>query len=97
VKIEGLGFVFEAMNDTPGRCGACGATLPPFAERTRAFTCDDICHAVWIDRLVKQYGGMRIVTLAETGKRYMVPTRDILEKGIDARRLVTYPEAPPAP
>jgi hypothetical protein len=94
VKINGIGFVFEALNKMrEGVCGACGARLPSPRVGQFEFTCNKACHDAWIDRLVAAYGETKILTLAETGKRYVVPTRTILEHGIDAARLVSYPEA----
>jgi len=95
MKIDGLSFVFEELHRMRhGRCAACDRALPPEAGRTRTFTCDDGCHRLWVDRLVAQVGETKILTLAETGKRYAVPTRVILEHGITADALVTFPEVP---
>lgn len=97
MNLQGLSFVFDAINQMQaGICPACHQALPPATgvPRRHAFTCDAICHRLWIDRLVRLYGETRRITLAATGKTYLVPTRVILEQGITAVDLPTYPEAP---
>lgn len=93
MQIDGLGFVFDELNRmTGGICAACGAELPSWVTRSRHFTCDDRCHRVWIDRLVAEFGETRVITHGATGKRYLVPTRVILERGITVSDLPNYPE-----
>ncbi len=76
-----------------GVCPACGATIP--LARGRAYTCDEVCHAQWIEALIRQYGETRPITHLETGKVYAVPTRVILESGIKGSDLAKYPEVTP--
>lgn len=92
MQIEGLQFIFAELNKmAAGHCAAC--ETPLVSGRSRQFTCDDVCHHVWIERLVKVYGETKRLTLASTGKTYLVPTRVILEQGIRAEDLTQYPEA----
>jgi len=71
-------------------CPACDQPLP-VGQRSRAVTCSDDCHRVWIDRLVARYGETREIASAETGVVYVVPTRVILEQGITGADLSRYP------
>jgi hypothetical protein len=74
-----------------GICPACRKPLP--IPRDRMYTCSDLCHGVWIDIQVARWGPTRTLTDMATGKRHLVPTREILEIGIKAENLHTYPEA----
>lgn len=96
MTVDGLDFIFDELRRlTPGVCAACGAGLPPEGfSRRHEFTCDVICHRVWIDRIVAGVGDTKILIDGRTGKRYVVPTRTILEDGIKASDLRQYPEAP---
>lgn len=94
MSIRGLAFVFAALDDIEaGLCAACGRPLPA-PPRSHEMTCDALCHRLWIERLVQQYGETKRITNTATGKTYLVPTRDILEHGITGASLVTYPETP---
>jgi len=57
----------------------------------RLFTCSDECHKKLIEALVKKFGEYKKVVDAETGKAYKVPVRDILEKGLRYKDLISYP------
>jgi hypothetical protein len=93
MRMNGLEFVFAELDKLQaGVCAACGRALT--LPRTREFTCDDQCHARWLDRLVAELGAERIITDGVTGRRYVVPTRVILDKGITYETLMTFPEAP---
>lgn len=80
----------ELGNMQQGVCPVCGNALP--TPRLFTFTCNADCHKTWIDRLVEQHGAVKHITYAPTGKTYAVPTRVILETGITAADLPTFPE-----
>jgi uncharacterized OB-fold protein len=91
VRIEGLQFALAELNKMKdGVCPACGNALT--TPRPFSFTCNADCHKAWIDRLVEQHGEVKHITHVLTGKTYAVPTRVILEKGISAADLPTFPE-----
>jgi hypothetical protein len=91
VRIEGLQFALAELHKMEhGVCPGCGKRLP--AVRAFTFTCNADCHKVWIDRLVAQHGETKHITYTVTGKTYAVPTRVILEKGISAEDLPSFPE-----
>ncbi len=94
-RTPGAEFVVSTLETlTVGVCPACGATIP--LARGRAFTCDEACHAKWIEDLVAQFGETRPITDLTTGKVHAVPTRVILESGIKGSDLAQYPEVAPA-
>lgn len=45
-----------------------------------------------ISRLIKQFGEFKKVVRASTGEAFKVPTRDIIEKGIQEQDLDQYPK-----
>ncbi len=95
MSIQGLRFVFAALDEIEeGICPACHEPLPARTTRSRDMTCDEVCHEIWIDRIVHKVGLTKRITSTVTGKTYLVPTRVILERGITHDSLVTYPEAP---
>jgi len=57
----------------------------------RAQTCSDSCHNEFVNRLVKKYGEFKKIVRNSTGEAFKVPTRDILEKGINEQDLDRYP------
>ncbi len=73
-------------------CPTCLAPLPPREKRVREFTCNEKCHAKWIDDIVFRLGETRNITHLKTGKIYAVPTRVILESGVSGAELIKYPE-----
>ena len=74
--------------DAAGRCPICHTRLR--RDRTYTLTCDPICHRTLIERVIAQVGETKEVTSVETGKTYLVPMRDILEKGIRGSDLPRY-------
>ncbi len=55
-------------------------------------TCSDACHEKLIRRLIAEFGEFKKVVRAATGVAYKVPTRDIIEKGIQEQELDQYPK-----
>lgn len=43
---------------------------------------------------IQQFGPTKVFVDMVSGKRYLVPTRDVLEKGIRQQDLKNYPEVP---
>jgi hypothetical protein len=80
--------------ETEGRCAGCGTRLR--RTRTYTLTCDLICHRAWLAQVIARLGPTKRITSLETGKTHLVPTRDLLEKGIRGADLPRYPEAPAA-
>lgn len=58
----------------------------------RQFTCSDACHDELVRRLIEKYGEFKLVVRASTGEAFKVPTRDIIEKGIQEQELDQYPK-----
>ncbi len=85
--------VTDLRRAASGICPACEKDLPPIGTRTRQLTCDDVCHRVWIERLIAAYGETRRIVDLSTGKTHLVPTRVILEQGVKGSDVSTYPEA----
>jgi len=73
--MNNLSVVLDELAHLDGRCAACREPLPPLAKRSRQWTCDDVCHHVWIERLIVRFGETRAVIDARTGKVHAVPTR----------------------
>lgn len=91
MKIEGLRFIFdEIAKMQAGICATCEAPL--LTPRQFTYTCDNVCHHAWIERLVRLHGETTNLTDAKTGKVYAVPTRVILETGVTTSTMKQYPE-----
>jgi len=56
-------------------------------------TCSQPCHETFIKQCETDFGKEKIVIDAETGKRYLVPTRHIIERGLKYTDLQKFPEA----
>ena len=74
--------------DRPAFCCICGQPYIP----GRDMTCSDVCHEALISRIIAQVGEFEKVVRASTGEAFKVPTRDILEKGVEECELDQYPE-----
>src|SRR5437870_4974356 len=70
-------------------CANCGNPLP--LRRIGMLTCSGLCHSVFVERLVLQFGEYKRVMDLETGVTHRVPTRDILERGLKHTDLHKYP------
>ena len=57
----------------------------------QSITCSVECHNELVESLIKENGKYKLVTNAETGKTHKVPTRDIIEFGINFADLEKYP------
>lgn len=55
------------------------------------FTCSQTCHGELINHLIARFGEFKKVVRMSTGVAYKVPTRDILEEGIQEQYLDQYP------
>jgi len=77
----------------------CAWCSQPRLTLVYGHTCSRACHEAWIDALITQFGPTKIIVDAASGKRYAVPTRDILARGIAHADLTLYPLAdePPLP
>ncbi len=69
------------------RCVICGASYIP----GRSDTCSDSCHEELIRRTIIIAGEYKKIVRMSTGVVYRVPTRDILEFGINEQDLDKYP------
>ena len=65
----------------------CGADVDLHAKTT----CSDICHEEYVKFLEVKFGTHKKVEDAESGIAYRVPTRDIMERGLNQRDLPKYP------
>ena len=75
------------IENEPGFCWVCGAPCP----ETRV-TCSDDCHEKLIQILENDFGVYKKVVNMETGKTHKVPTRDIIERGLEQKDLKKYPK-----
>ena len=76
------------------KCQGCGIEYNPyhFAEgKMYEITCSIACHEQLVSNLEALFGKKKLVTNARTGKTYIVPTRDIIERGLTANDLDQYP------
>jgi len=58
------------------------------------YTCSKRCHDGFVEQVISLFGDTKIITDATTGKRYRVPTREILENGIKHTDLPRFPLQP---
>lgn len=79
----------ELQRMDSGICLGCDNPLP--LERDRLYTCDNICHKIWVQRLVMVFGETKEVIDLTTGLTHIVPTVVILETGITPDTLRKYP------
>ena len=56
----------------------------------RRQTCSDECHKKLITEMTKEFGEFKKITDIESGIAYKVPTKDIVEKGIQYEELPRY-------
>lgn len=68
-------------------CVICGAVY----TGSRELTCSQPCHDKLIDYNVAKFGEFKKVVRVSTGEEFKVPTRDILERGIQEQDLDRYP------
>lgn len=66
-------------------CGACNIS-------GRTMTCSKECHDELVKSLIATYGEFKKVVRAGTGEAFKVPTRDILEHGVNESELDKYPK-----
>lgn len=67
-------------------CVVCGKV-----HNYRECTCSDECHDLFKQMLLERFGEHKIVVDLGTGKKYRVPTVDIIEKGLKQEDLKNYP------
>jgi hypothetical protein len=82
----------EPSNNLPGfvdvksRC--CNSDVNIHSKST----CSKQCHEDLVNELERLYGKYKRIEDIHTGKAYRVPTRDIIEYGVNYLDLVGYPE-----
>ena len=54
-------------------------------------TCGDYCHEKFILKMIKEHGLFKKVVNIENGIAYKVPTRLIIEEGLNQKDLKNYP------
>ncbi len=69
------------------KCSICGEPRPDF----RATCLDPDCHETYVRLMEKECGQDKIVEDMTTGKRYLVPTRFIIEHGLKVNELPLFP------
>jgi len=69
-------------------CIICGTTY----DQGREMSCSDACHEKLIRHLIDELGKFKKIVRAATGVAYKVPTRDIIEKGVQEQDLDQYPK-----
>lgn len=78
------------------RCAVCRKPLPQDRIAVGAFTCGErVCHEAFVIRLERQFGKHKRVVDIVRGKVFLVPVRDIIEKGIGQKDLWQYPSVEP--
>jgi hypothetical protein len=80
-------FVGDAKSD------CCGADVD-LPEGTH-ITCSRRCHERFVAELERQFGKEKVVIDQATGRRHLVPTRTLIERGVRQEELGSFPEAPP--
>ncbi len=55
-------------------------------------TCSDKCHSMLITLSEKEFGQYKKITDTESGEIYRVPTKYIIEKGLNHDELLTFPK-----
>ncbi|MDP2660952.1 MAG: hypothetical protein Q8R28_09510 [Dehalococcoidia bacterium] len=73
-------------------CIICRAPLPP--GRVGSATCGPTCHEELVAWFEREVGTHKRVTRMTTGETFMVPVRDIIEKGVREEDLDQYPREP---
>lgn len=74
------------LPDGGGLSHCCGAAI------LLRQTCGRDCHEVFIQNVERRYGKYKVIQDLETGRRYSVPVRRIIEKGIRYSELHEFPE-----
>lgn len=77
------------LADARSRC--CRADV----DVAKRITCSDSCHEKFVEEMERDFGSLKVVVDVTTGKRHVVPTRVLVEKGLRQEELAKYPEAPP--
>lgn len=72
------------------KCIVCG-TVYTIGPTSRSMTCSEECHNKLITEIEKKFDKYKKIVDVTTGIAYKVPTRIILENGIDQRQLNTFP------
>jgi hypothetical protein len=73
-------------NSGKGLCIMCGLSV--IAGR---MTCSEKCHDEFIKFCEKKFGIKKKVVDITTGIAYSVPTRVIIEKGLEGKDLINFP------
>ncbi|MGI0156642.1 MAG: hypothetical protein ACREDE_11000 [Thermoplasmata archaeon] len=81
------GTVF--ITDAKSRC--CHADV----RNAKRITCSERCHDAFVAGLERDFGREKTVVDGVTGRRYRVPTRLLIERGISTDELSRVPEAGP--
>lgn len=81
---EGQGRYF--LVDVKSNC--CNADILNMQKST----CSNDCHSKLVDELMKEYGEFKKVIDQETNIAHRVPTKDIIEKGLNQQDLYKYPK-----
>ena len=72
--------------DIKSKC--CGADV----ENMQKTTCKPECHEKMVKEMEQKFGEFKKVTDQPTGIAYRVPSRDIIEKGLNQKDLHKYPK-----
>ena len=56
-------------------------------------TCSENCHERFVEELEREFGREKVVVDEATGRRHLVPTRQIIERGVRQENLKFFPEA----
>ncbi len=81
-----LSEISKEIMDAKSKC--CNADV----DMHQKITCGDNCHEKFILEMIKEYGSFKKVIDQETKIAYKVPTRKIIEEGLQFEDLTNYPK-----
>ena len=82
------GHMGHHSDDSPQRCVVCRLPI-----KDGHMTCGQEHHETFITLLERQFGTHKKVQRLTTGETFLVPIRDIVEKGVREQDLDQYPRA----
>lgn len=87
MNIDDIDIEPNLSNINKGICIICNGPK----DNITYMTCGQKCHDIFIEFCEKKFGESKRVIDIHTGISHMVPTRDIIEKGLRHDNLKNYP------
>lgn len=69
----------------------CVICKGPIIDSNDSITCSTVCHEILVKFLEMVFGTAKKVIDMNTNLEYRIPTRDIIEKGLNHDDLTKYP------